>query len=196
MTRQRWTPADLSLAEQAIAAGKPANIVASGSSYRTKKDEQQEQIWFLEWCSHQDVTYEDDDGRRLTITLDIPMIAYPAGALLSGDKRNRAMQWSILKSMGCKKDVSDLVLNWPANGYHGMHIEMKKRRDQFKSCSDASRAVSVGQTAYLELMHRLGYFTCVAFGWVEAARKTCTYLGWDPSDRGLLSKAEICDAKN
>ncbi len=185
MTRARWTPADISLAEQAIAAGMPANILANGSSYATKKDEQQEQIWFVEWCQAQVAEYVNASGKRIRMHLDVVLVAYPGGAFLSGDKKRRAMQWSILKKMGCKPGVSDLVLNFPANGYHGMHIEMKKRRDQFRSSSAASRAVSATQTAYLTNMQELDYFTCVAFGWVDAAKKVCVYFGWDPAMHGL-----------
>lgn len=185
MTSARWTPADLELAEQARAAGKPANIVAKGSAYATTKDEQQEQMWFVEWCETQTICLQDPDGDDFEIRLDVALVGYPGGAFLSGDLKRRRMQWGLLKKMGCKAGVSDLVLNIPFNGYPGMHLEMKKRRDQFRSSSDAARAVSADQTAYLNLMRKLGYFTGVAFGWVEAAKKTCTYLGWDPAERGL-----------
>ena len=185
MTQARWTPADLSLVQQAIAAGKPANIVAKGSSYATKKAEQQEQIWFIEWCKTQTIELLDPDGDAFQLRLDIAFVGYPGGAFLSGEKKRRRMQFAIMKLMGCKAGVSDLVLNVAMNGYHGMHLEMKKRRDQFRCCSDISRAVSLDQTAYLQRMRKLGHFTCVAFGWLEAATKTCTYLGWDPAKRGL-----------
>ncbi len=185
MTVQRWTLADISLAEQARAAGKPANIVANGSSYATNKAEQQEQIWFVEWCRAQVVELVDPDGDAFSMRLDAAVVAYTAGAFLSGDKKRRQMQGGILRAMGCKAGVTDLALNVPANGWHGMHLEMKKRRDQFRCSSDCARAVTIEQTAYLQLMRRLGYFTCVAFGWIEAAKKTCTYFGWDPTTRGL-----------
>lgn len=185
MTMQRWTPADIELAQQAIAAGKPANILAKGSAYRTQKEEQQEQIWFVEWCQAQVVELVDPDGAAFRIRLDTAIVGYPGGAFLGGNKKHRRMQWAIMKAMGCKAGVTDLVLNIAVDPWHGMHLEMKKRRDQFKSSNDIARAVSSDQTAYLQLMRRLGYFTGVAFGWTEAATKTCTYLGWDPAARGL-----------
>ncbi len=185
MTSQRWTPADLTLAQQAVAAGKPANIVANGGSYSTRKAEQQEQIWFVEWCQAQTIALVDRDGDAFELRLDAALVGYPGGAFLSGNKKRRGMQWAILKQMGCKAGVSDLVLNVPANGWHGMHLEMKRRRDQFRCCSDIARAVTGEQTAYLALMRRLGYFTGVAFGWTDAAQKTCTYFGWDQTTRGL-----------
>lgn len=158
---------------------------ATGAAYQTRKDEQKEQIWFVDWCRTQTYTITDSAGDKYLLRLDAALVAYPGGAFLSGDKKRRAMQWSILRKMGCRKGVSDLVLNLPANGYHGMHIEMKKRRDQFKSSTAASMAVSLDQTAYLQLMGRLGYATAVAFGWTEAARKVCQYLQWHPPDHGL-----------
>ncbi len=185
MTTTRWTPADLSLAQQAIALGKPANIVAQASSYTTKKAEQQEQMWFVEWCQAQILELDDADGDSFRIRLDTALVGYPGGAFLSGNKKRRGMQWALLRKMGCQGGVTDLALNVPMNGWHGMHLEMKKRRDQFRCDSDAARAVSAPQDAYLQLMRRLGYFTCVAFGWTDAAAKTCIYLDWNPAERGL-----------
>ena len=87
--------------------------------------------------------------------------------------------------MGCKAGVSDLTLFVPSEGFHAMHLEMKKRRDQFRSASAAANAVSATQTAFLDRMRLLDYHTGVAFGWIDAAKKTCLYLGWDPAERGL-----------
>ncbi len=185
MTTKRWTPADLSLARQALALGKAANIVAKGSSYATTKAEQQEQMWFVEWCHAQTIDLVDIEGDPFSIRLDAALVGYPGGAFLSGNKKRRGMQWALLRKMGCKAGVTDLVLNVPMNGWHGMHLEMKKRRDQFRCPNDAANALSTQQTAYLHLMRRLGYFTGVAFGWIEAAAKTCTYLGWNPTKRGI-----------
>ncbi len=185
MTRARWTPADISLAEQAIAAGQPANVIAAGSAYATKKAEQQEQMWFVEWCQAQTVELEDADGDAFMIRLDAALVGYPGGAFLSGNKKRRGMQWSILKKMACKAGVSDLTLFVPFGGYHGLCMEMKKRRDQFKCSSDIARAISNDQTAHLQLMRRLGYRTGVPFGWVEAAQLTCSYLSWDHAEHGI-----------
>ena len=122
MTQKRWTPADLALAKQARDSGKPANQVAAGHSYQTKKEEQQEQMWFMEWCEAQRVTCRDPDGVEFELRLDTAVVGYPGGLFLSGDAKYRAMQWGIFRKMGCKKGVSDLVLNVPAGGFHGMHI--------------------------------------------------------------------------
>ncbi len=180
----RWTPDEL--AAYRTRSGCIANQPAPRTSgYQTSKLEQQEQFWFIDWCETQHILHFDDDGRHIDICLADLVVAYPGGAYLQGDKKQRAMQWGILRNIGCKKGAADVVLYYCTKEFGGLHIEMKRRRDQFRSSNEIARAVRPDQTAHLQLMRRVGYKTCIAFGWVEAARYTCQYLGWDPFEKGL-----------
>ena len=161
------------------------NATPRRSGYQTSKLEQQEQFWFIDWCETQHILHMDGDGRDIEICLADIVVAYPGGAYLQGDRKQRAMQWGLLRNMGCKKGAADLVLYYIKKPHGGLHIEMKRRRDQFRSSSEIARAVTMEQTAHLQLMRRLGYKTCIAFGWIEAARYLCEYLDWNPAEHGL-----------
>jgi hypothetical protein len=185
MTQKRFTLQDLSLADQAAALGVPANAIAKPSGYKTEKHEQQEQIWFCEWARTQRVRLRTATGDIEVLPLFDLLIASVNGAYLSGDRRRRGMQWSIMQKMGAKAGVSDLLIPVPIDGCPGMWLEMKRRRDQFRSSSDAANAVRGDQTAFLQLMKKIGFHTAVAFGWLDAARKTCAYFGWNSADCGV-----------
>ncbi len=165
------------------------NATPRRSGYQTSKLEQQEQFWFIDWCETQHILHTDNHGQVIEICLADLVVAYPAGAYLQGHKKQRAMQWALLRNMGCKKGAADLVLYYVTKQYGALHIEMKRRRDQFRSGGEISRAVTAVQSDHLQLMRRIGHKTCIAFGWVEAARHVCEYLGWNASDRGLAADA-------
>ena len=113
------------------------------------------------------------------------LVASANGAYLSGDPTARARQWVRLEAMGCRPGASDLMLYIPTASYHGLSLEMKKRRELFRSEAEASAAVAATQTAYLRQLRRVGYRAEVAYGWEEGARTICRYLGWDPAQKGL-----------
>ena len=184
----RWTPdqvADYVTHKYPRANHRPLRR----AGYQTSKLEQQEQFWFVDWCQTQHILHPDGDGRRSQICLADIVIAYPAGAYLQGHKKQRATQWALLRNMGCKKGAADLVLYYVTKQYGALHIEMKRRRDQFRSSREILRAVTTAQSEHLQLMRLIGHKSCVAFGWVEAAAHVCEYLGWNASDRGLAADA-------
>lgn len=71
------------------------------------------------------------------------------------------------KKMGVRKGVSDYFLPYPANGYHGLWIEMKKKRN-----SKATKE----QAGWLSKMRKLGYAAKLAHGASEAIKAVQDYL--------------------
>ena len=99
------------------------------------------------------------------------LFAIPNGG--SRDVREAAR----MKAHGVKAGVHDLMLALPHDGWAGLWIEMKKRRDQFKTPGEAKRAVSDAQHEWADLMRLAGYKVVVAYGAAEAIEAIKAYLG-------------------
>lgn len=91
------------------------------------------------------------------------MYAVPNGGARS------ASQGSILKAEGVKSGVADICLPYPASGYHGLYIEMK-RADGLPS------DVSEKQSSFLGYVNAVGYLGIVCFGWEQAVEAIQRYL--------------------
>jgi hypothetical protein len=98
------------------------------------------------------------------------------GAHLAGDEKQRRVQVAYLKKQGFRVGAADLFIAYPNGGYHGLFIEMKRPRDDFRSDEDAERAVTEEQLKYLSYKQRAGYKTVIAFGCDEAVRATELYM--------------------
>jgi hypothetical protein len=79
------------------------------------------------------------------------------------------------KHAGLKRGVPDMFLPWPAGGWHGLFIEVK-RADGTKS------DLKPDQVSWIVKLQAAGYQTVVAFGWKEAVAEIAGYLG-DEDDR-------------
>ena len=75
-----------------------------------------------------------------------------------------------LKSEGLRAGVPDINLDVARGEYHGLRIEMKRRRGE---------RVSPEQAAWLEALREQGYAAIVARGWEEAADAIEKYLRGD-----------------
>lgn len=95
-----------------------------------------------------------------------------------------------LKAEGVRPGVLDLFFYQPRGGYHGLFIEMKRRRG-------STSVVSGGQRGFIDRARKQGYFCAVCWGFDEARAALETYWGlpmassppevtFDDSD-GLLS---------
>lgn len=71
------------------------------------------------------------------------------------------------KAEGVKAGVPDIFLPVPRGNYHGMFIEMKKRK---------GGKVSAEQKVWLAELAEQGYFAVVAFGWEDASEQIRSYL--------------------
>jgi VRR-NUC domain len=84
----------------------------------------------------------------------------------NGGYRNK-LEAIKLKRMGVKAGVSDFFIYVPLNGFHGLFIEMKKKK---------GGALSSEQKAFLDNVQCMGYAGYVANGTEDAIRITEEYL--------------------
>lgn len=96
-----------------------------------------------------------------TLALNDARYALPARsthAIPNGGGRSIA-EAGRLKAEGVRKGVSDIFVRMPAPGYHGLYIELKKRK---------GGRVSPEQNTWIEDAKLLGYRACVCKGADEA----------------------------
>lgn len=73
-----------------------------------------------------------------------------------------------LKREGVKPGVPDIIFAYPWGRYHGMFIEMKRRK---------GGVVSEDQKTMMYWLHEVGYYTTVCKGCDEAVEEIKKYLG-------------------
>lgn len=106
--------------------------------------EAQEQSTFVEWC----------DWNR------VPVYHVP-----NGGSRNPA-EAANLKRQGVKPGVPDLCIPVPADGYHGLYIEMKYGRNK----------LTKEQRGWMDTLMRNGYMCFVCYSAERAIEATREYL--------------------
>ncbi len=74
---------------------------------------------------------------------------------------------AILKRTGVRPGVPDLCLPVARPPYHGLYIELKRRR---------GAAVSAYQKIWLDRLREQGYRAVVSYGWDEAREEILSYL--------------------
>lgn len=99
--------------------------------------EHMEQATLLAWF---DRTYIGLKGRLFSI---------PNGAQLAGNINQRAKQVNKLKAEGMQTGVPDLFLPVPANGYHGLFIEMKRLKRSTTSADQKKWHAYLNGSGYL-----------------------------------------------
>ena len=75
---------------------------------------------------------------------------------------------AMLKAEGVRAGVPDIFLAYPAGGYHGLWIEMKRRVHAYTSQE---------QKFMLGVFRKAGYDCAVCYGWDQAREKIQSYLG-------------------
>jgi hypothetical protein len=90
-------------------------------------------------------------------------------AVPNGGRRD-ALEARRLKKQGVKSGVSDIFLPIAKGEYHGMFIEMKRRR------VDGPSQVSASQRDFQIVMAGSGYKAVVCFGADEAIKEITNYL--------------------
>lgn len=144
-----------------------------------------EQCYFIQWAQLQYFNHVKNDGRSERLCLFDCLVVSVNGAVLSGNHIQRRRQWSRLKKSGARSGVSDIQILYRMKDHGFAVIEMKRRRDQFKTDQEARAAVSVEQEAFLRTMRSVGGYVAVAYGWIEAAEHVCDFMGWKKTPRGL-----------
>jgi hypothetical protein len=72
-----------------------------------------------------------------------------------------------LKAEGVRPGVPDIFLPVPTEKYHGLFIEMKRRKGS---------SVSLAQKAWMDVLNRHGYKAVIAKGWEQGATAIVEYL--------------------
>jgi hypothetical protein len=93
------------------------------------------------------------------------MYAVPNGVKLGGRSRGRYM--NALKRRGLKDGVSDLVIAYPVEPYHGMYLELK---------AHPRSKITDEQHDWRHLMDAVGYYACVGIGFDDSLREIQSYL--------------------
>lgn len=99
----------------------------------------------------------------------------------NGGARN-AVTGARLKEEGVTPGIPDLTLAYPAKGYHGLYIEMKKQR---------GGRLSESQKDTLFRLQKAGYCVFVAKGMQEAMDCIKTYLAGVQKDKTEPEMPEI-----
>jgi len=134
--------------------------------------EDAEQQALLQRAAYTTVPVADGSSRPL---IDL-LIAIPNGAHLAGDEKQRGIQMRRLKAVGLKPGVADLLLALPRGSWHGLWVEMKKRREDFRGVAEIQSAVSDDQRRFGELMTLVGYRHAVCYGFDEAWPVITSYV--------------------
>lgn len=87
-------------------------------------------------------------------------------------KRSKAAA-GILKSLGLKPGVPDLILDYPAGVYHGLRIEMKY----------GSNTPTEEQKDWLRRLQAAGYFVAVVWSSSAAIRLLTEYMNLKPCEK-------------
>ena len=88
-------------------------------------------------------------------------------------KRTLAQGWN-LKMMGMCPGASDLFLAYPANGYHGLWLEVKRSKQYPNSARTTEQWLA--QEIFLERMKSLGYQGFFCYGWLHGKKLIEDYL--------------------
>lgn len=121
--------------------------------------EQAEQIALIEW-----IDWITPREPRLLL------LFHPA----NGEKRD-ARTGALLKRMGVRKGIPDIIFPQPSREYLGLAIELKVGKNKLTD----------EQRIYLERLRAVGWYTDVCYSWGVAAARICWYLERTPRSMGL-----------
>jgi len=138
-----------------------AFLKAQGERYKPPADdrEHREQAALFEWAA-----LHESRAPELALLFAIP----------NGGARHPAVA-AKLKAEGVKAGVPDVFLPVPRDEWHGLVIEMKAE----------GGTTSSEQDQWLYALGEQGYLTTTCWGWVAAAKRVTSYLGYRLEDLGL-----------
>lgn len=85
---------------------------------------------------------------------------------IANERETTPFYGSILKKMGVKKGVPDLLFPKPQKNYHGLWIEVKTQKGR----------VTPEQESFIKEADNDGYFACVCFGAQSVVDTVCNYF--------------------
>lgn len=154
----RWTEEELEEYQRRLGYPKPYQM---GKVARAKRGtdevsrvnptEDEEQIALFDWARLNEGNFPE-----LSRLFHVP----------NGGSRGPA-EAGRFKAMGVKKGVPDVFLDVPRGGFHGLRIEMKRRR---------GGKVSKDQTDWIDWYNAIGFRAVVCYGWDEAREEIENYL--------------------
>lgn len=110
------------------------------------------------------------------------LLAVPNGAHLgslipgTNDAAARKRRVARLRKMGMLDGAADLFLAVARGGFHGLWVEMKKRRESFSSQAAAERAWTAEQRLFCDMMRSQGYAYQLCYGSDEARAAITEYV--------------------
>ena len=113
--------------------------------------EHTEQVTLMDWCKLMERSYP-----QLALIFSIP----------NGGKRHIGTARK-LKAEGVKSGVPDIFLSVAKNGKHGLYVELKYGKNK----------PSKNQLEWLSALSDEGYEAKVCYGFDEAKKAICDYMG-------------------
>lgn len=104
--------------------------------------------------------------------------AIPNGGARGDDAKTRAIRGGALKAEGVRSGVPDVFLPWPAHGWMGLYIEMKKP-DQKPVKATSKGGLSDEQIEFGDYAKSVGYGWVVCYSWRDAANAIRQYVEWN-----------------
>lgn len=159
----RWTEEELEEYQRRNAAQKPSPMgkvarakrgtdeVSKANDPQFNPTEDEEQITLFDWAR-----VNEGKWPELARLFHVP----------NGGSRGPA-EAGRFKAMGVKKGVPDVFLDVPRRGFHGLRIEMKRRR---------GGVLSDEQADWIDWYNSNGYRAVVCYGWDEARSVIEEYL--------------------
>ena len=126
-------------------------------SIRITPTEQDECITFVDWTK--------------TIKVKNQQVVYLYDCIFhfANESKRSDFDRIMMARIGTKKGVSDYIITVPVSEYHGLFIEMKKRRGSAKPSKE--------QIEFIQRMKEMGYWGVFAYGAEDAIDHTINYLG-------------------
>lgn len=132
--------------------------------------EHQEQVDFFRWC-------------------ELRSVQIPGLKMVHATPNAGKRSWATGKAMkeeGLRAGFPDISIHAPANGFHGLHIELKRdRRSKSK--------VTASQLWWLASLQDMGYACALCYGAEEAKAKALAYFNgpkWEKTDFWAMWEAE------
>lgn len=123
------------------------------------------------------VPHESAEQRALFVWARLQAAAYPELDLMyhipNEGKRSR-VTGQRMRAEGLKTGVPDICLPCARGAYHGLYIELKRRK---------GGTVSANQKEWLEALNRAGYSAVVCKGFDEAVNAIMEYLTLKEGER-------------
>ncbi len=112
-------------------------------------------------------------------------------AIPNGGARNR-IEAARLVGLGVRAGTPDLLFAFPVGACHGLFIEMKKRKDQFRSPGAALAALTDNQNLMMMRFMEKGYACALCYGFDAARNALTNYMESRVSEKKFEPGKPLC----